>query len=172
MPRCHPLVAVAALTLALSACGKMQENAAETLAEKALEASGGENADIDIQDGGRTVVIKTPDGEMRQSTGDDLVLPTDFPTDITLPGTYKVVSLMTMGATTSVVMEVPQSSSGLFNAIKSGQANQGWKETMSMQGADASMLGFEKEGRSLLVNMADNGEGGSSLSMSLQAKQP
>jgi len=171
MTRSHPLIAAVALMLALSACGKLQEKAGETLAEKALEASGGKDADVDVQDGGRTVVIKTPDGEMRQSTGDNLVLPADFPTDITLPGKYKVVSLMTMGATTSVVMEVPQSSSGLFNAIKSGQANEGWKETMSMQGADASMLGFEKEDRSLLVNVADNGEGGSSLSMSLQAKQ-
>ena len=36
---------------------------------------------------------------------------------------------------------------------RAGQATQGWKETLSMQGSDGSMLGFEKGDRSLLVNL-------------------
>ena len=170
MTRCHPLVAVLALALVLPACGKLEEKAAETLAEQALEANGAKDADIDIQDGGKTVVIKTDQGTMRQSSGDNLTLPDDFPGDITLPRDYKVVSMMTMGTTMSVVMEVPQSQSGLFQALKTGQADEGWKETLSMQGPDSSMLGFDKGQRSLLVNLADNGDGFTNLSLSLQAK--
>jgi hypothetical protein len=38
-----------------------------------------------------------------------------------------------------------------------------------MQGADGSMLGFEKDGRSLLVNLRDDLDGQSVVSLSLQA---
>ena len=65
-----------------------------------------------------------------------------------------------MGPVTSVVMDVPESPSDLFASFKSGQAGQGWKETLSMQGGDGSMLGFEKDDRSLLVNLGRSEDGG------------
>lgn len=167
----RPLIAALALALALSACGRSEEKAAETLAEKALEANSGQDVDVDIEDDGKTVTIQTGQGTIKHSSGDNVALPADFPTDITLPDGYKVMSVMTMGPVTSVVMDVPESPADVFAAIKSGQAGQGWKETLSMQGADGSMLGFEKGNRSLLVNLGKGETGGTMLSLSLQSKQ-
>lgn len=171
MTRCPPFIAVLALALVLSACGKSEEKAAETLAEQALEANSGQDVDVDIEDDGQTVTIQTEEGTLKQSSGDNVALPPDFPTDISLPADYKVMSVMTMGPVTSVVMEVPESPSDLFASFKSGQSGQGWKETLSMQGADGSMLGFEKEDRSLLVNLGRSEDGGTMVSLSLQSKK-
>ena len=171
MTRCPPFIAVLALALVLSACGKSEEKAAETLAEQALEANSGQDVDVDIEDDGQTVTIQTEEGTLKQSSGDNVALPSDFPTDISLPAEYKVMSVMTMGPVTSVVMEVPESPSDLFASFKSGQSGQGWKETLSMQGADGSMLGFEKEDRSLLVNLGRSEDGGTMVSLSLQSKK-
>lgn len=167
----HPLIAALALALVLSACGRSEEKAAEMLAEEALEANSGQDVDVDIEDDGQTVTIQTEQGTIKQSSGDNVALPADFPQDITLPDDYKVMSVMTMGPVTSVVMEVPESPAAVFAAIKSDEAGQGWKETLSMQGADGSMLGFEKGNRSLLVNLGKSETGGTMLSLSLQSKQ-
>ena len=171
MTRHSPLIAALALALVLSACGKAEEKAAETLAEKALEANSGQDVDVDINEDGQTVTIQTEDGTLTQSSGDNVELPADFPSDVALPDDYKVMSVMTMGPVTSVVLEVPESPSDLFTAFKSGQADQGWKETMAMQGGEGSMLGFEKDDRSLLVNLSRSEDGGTMVSLSLQSKQ-
>lgn len=171
MTRCPPVIAALALALVLSACGKSEEKAAETLAEEALEANSGQDVDVDIADDGQTVTIETEQGTLKQSSGDNVALPDNFPTDVTLPADYKVMSVMTMGPVTSVVMEVPEAPSSVFGDFKSGQAAQGWKETLSMQGSDGSMLGFEKGDRSLLVNLGKSEAGGTMLSLSLQSKQ-
>ena len=170
MTRSTPMLAALALALALSACGKAQDKAAETLAEQALEASSGQDVDIQSDADGQTVTLTTDQGTIRQSTGDNLTLPDGFPTDVLLPDDYKVMSVMTMGEVTSLVLQTPEAPSGLFKHFKDGQAGEGWKETMSMQGADASMLGFEKENRSLLVNLSNSVEGGTTVSLSLQSK--
>ena len=122
MNRRPSLFAALALSLVLSACGQSEEKAAEILAEKALEANSGQDVDVDIDEDGETVTIQTEQGTIKQSSGDNVALPDDFPTDVTLPGDYKVMSVMTMGAVTSVVMEVPEAPSSVFTDIKAGQA--------------------------------------------------
>ncbi len=171
MTRCPPFVAALALALVLSACGKSEEKAAETLAEQALEANSGQDVDVDIGDDGQTVTIQTEQGTLKQSSGENVALPADFPADIALPDGYKVMSVMTMGPVTSVVMEVPDPPADVFTDFKSGQSGHGWKETLSMQGTDGSMLGFEKGDRSLLLNLGNREEGGTMVSLSLQSKQ-
>lgn len=167
------LIAAMALALVLSACGKSSDQAAEALAEKALEANSGQDVDVDmdIDDDSQTITIETEQGTLKQSSGENVSLPADFPADVALPPDYRVMSVMTMGPVTSVVMEVPGMPSGVFDAVKSGQAAQGWKETLSMQGADGSMLGFEKGDRSLLLNLSKSEAGDTMLSLSLQSKQ-
>ena len=170
MNRRPSLFAALALSLVLSACGQSEEKAAETLVEKALEANTGHEVDVDVDDDGQTVTIKTDQGTLTQTSGDNVALPDDFPADVSLPDDYKLMSVMTMGPVTSVVMQSPGTLSDLFKHFKAGQAGEGWKETLSMQGADGSMLGFEKEKRSLLVNLGTSEEGGTTVSLSLQTK--
>ena len=155
--------------LMLSACGKSQEQTAEALAEQALEASTGAEIDIEAQDGVHRVTARTDEGELVHSTGEDVPLPPGFPGDITLPADYRVVSVMTMGPAMSVVMRSPEPAAEVFSELRRGQAASGWKETLSMQGAEGSMLGFEKDGRSLLVNLRDDLDGKTVVSLSLQS---
>jgi hypothetical protein len=163
------LLSLALLTLLVSACGNSEEAASEALAEQALEASTGADVDIENEDGVHRVTARTEQGELVHSSGENVPLPDDFPGDVTLPASYQVVSVMTMGPATSVVLRSPEPASEIFSQIRGGQSGAGWKETMSMQGADGSMLGFEKDGRSLLVNLRDDLDGQSVVSLSLQA---
>ena len=163
------LLSVATLALGLSACGKSQEQASEALAEQALEASTGADVDVETEDGVHRVTARTEQGELVHSSGENVPLPDGFPTDITLPASYQVMSVMTMGPATSVVLRSPEPASEIFSQMRRGQSGAGWKETLSMQGADGSMLGFEKDGRSLLVNLRDDLDGQSVVSLSLQA---
>jgi hypothetical protein len=157
------------LALGLSACGNSEEAASEALAEQALEASTGADVDIEEEDGVHRVTARTEQGELVHSTGEDVPLPDGFPSDITLPADHQVMSVMTMGPATSVVLRSPEPASEIFSQLRRDQAAAGWKETMSMQGADGSMLGFEKDGRSLLVNLRDDLDGQSVVSLSLQS---
>ncbi len=168
----RPLLAALALalTLALGACGKAQDKAAEALAEKALEASTGQKVDIDVGENGQTMTVQTEQGTLTHSSGENVPMPADFPADVVLPDDYAVMSVMTMGPASSVVMRSRDSIAGLYAHFQQGQAGEGWKETLSMQGADGSMLGFEKDGRSLLVNLGHDDEGGTTISLSLQSK--
>ena len=157
------------LALGLSACGNSEEAASEALAEQALEASTGADVDIEEEDGVHRVTARTEQGELVHSSGENVPLPDGFPSDITLPADHQVMSVMTMGPATSVVLRSPEPASEIFSQLRRDQAAAGWKETMSMQGADGSMLGFEKDGRSLLVNLRDDLDGQSVVSLSLQS---
>lgn len=167
-PRLNAIAAVLVVSL-LAACGKAKDSAAEALAEQALELRTGQGVEIAAGDGSNTVTIDGKQGQYQHTTGEDVPLPADFPKDVVLPGDYTVVSVMTMGPARSVVLRSEESMSSLFEHFKSGQAGKGWKETVSMQGAEGSMLGFEKDRRGVLVNLRSDIEGQTVVSLSLQA---
>ncbi len=166
------LFTVALCALALGACGKAAEQAAETAAERAIESQSGEEVDVEIdtQDGQQVLSVQTPEGEMRHTTGADVALPADFPTDIALPRDYTVLSVMTMGPAVSVVLRSPGSVADVYAQLRTDQAGQGWKESVSMQGSQGSMLGFEKNKRGLLVNLRPDLDGQTVVSLSLEAR--
>ncbi|MFY2762663.1 hypothetical protein [Arenimonas sp. MALMAid1274] len=168
----HPvrtaLVAAFAAGL-LCACGKAEDSAAQALAEQALEARTGQKVDIRSEDGQDTVTIDGEQGRYQHTTGENVPLPSDFPKDVVLPSDYSVVSVMTMGPARSVVLRSREPLPALFERYQSGLAGQGWKETVSMQGEEGSMLGFEKDKRGVLVNLRSDIEGHTVISLSLQA---
>ena len=53
------------------------------------------------------------------------------------------------------MLRSPEPASEIYSQLRRSQVEGGWKETMSMQGAEGSMLGFEKNGRNLLVNLRE-----------------
>lgn len=163
------LLAVAVSAVLLAACGKAQESASEALAEQALEAQTGAEVDIETEDGASTVTMETAEGKLEHSAGENLPLPDDFPDDVVLPDDYTVVSVMKMGPSRSVVLRSRETMATLYDQYRTGQADQGWKETMSMQGAEGAALGFEKDKRGMLVNLRPDIEGQTIVSLSLQA---
>ncbi len=167
----RPLFTAALCALALCACGKAADQAAETAAERAIEAETGGDVDVDIetQDGQQSVTVQTPEGEMRHTTGENVALPADFPKDIALPEGYTVLSVMTMGPAVSVVLRSPGSVADVYAQLRAEQARKGWKESVSMQGDQGSMLGFEKNKRGLLMNLRADLDGQTVVSLSLEA---
>ena len=163
------LVAVL-LSAALCACGKAQESAAEALAEQALEAQADAvRADVRTEDGKHTLEMRTDEGRLQHTAGENVPLPADFPPDVVLPGDYTVVSVMRMGPSQSLVLRIPEPVTALVEHYKSGQSRHGWRETMSMQGPEGAALGFEKARRGMLVNLRPDAEGQTTVSLSLQA---
>jgi hypothetical protein len=163
------LLAVAVFAVLLAACGKAQESASEALAEQALEAQTGAEVELDTEDGVSTVTMQTEEGQLQHSVGENVPLPENFPRDVVLPDDYTVVSVMKMGPTQSVVLRSRETMATLYDHYKTGQTDRGWKETMSMQGAEGASLGFEKGKRGVLVNLRPDIEGQTVVSLSLQA---
>lgn len=163
------LLAAGLLAALLVACGRGQEAATEALAVQALEAQTDVQAELKTGDGENTLTLQTADGTMQHTTGADVALPEDFPEDVVLPDDYTVVSVMKLGPSRSVVLRSPEPITVLYERYKAGQAGQGWKETMSMQGAEGAALGFEKDRRGMLVNLRPDLEGQTTVSLSLQA---
>jgi hypothetical protein len=163
------LLAAALFAIVLAACGKAQESASEALAEQALEAQTGAEVDLDTDDGVSTLTMETDEGQLQHSVGENVPLPEDFPKDVVLPADYTVGSVMKMGPSQSVVLRSRETMATLYDQYKAGQAGNGWKETMSMQGPEGAALGFEKDRRGMLVNLRPDIEGQTMVSLSLQA---
>lgn len=161
----------AGLALALLAgCGDDADMAAEALAEQARQAGNGEAAPGPESAGSPEIRFETEHGLLKRSEGEDVALPEDFPDDIRLPEDYTLVSVMTMGATQSLVMQSEQGLPGLFEHFQRSQAGQGWTETLTMKGTGGWMLGFEKEKRGLLVNLSSDVDGKTVVSLSVQPR--
>lgn len=167
-----PLICAAVFALALGACGRAADEAAEAAAERAIAAEAGGDADVDIesQDGQQSITVGTADGQLRHVSGDNVALPADFPTDIALPADYAVLSVMTMGPSLSVVLRSPGDPTDVYAKLRADQASQGWKELLSMESSEGSVLGFEKGKRGLLLNVAKDADGQSTVSMSLDER--
>lgn len=149
------VVILAIATLCTVACGKSPE---ERVAEAAIKAASGHDVEID-QDGGQ-LTLKTGQGEMRVSGGDAAALPASFPKDVHLPAGYAVNSAMEMPNVTQVELDVPGEVPAVFDAYSRAMQAQGWQQTMAVQEvADTRMLGFEKGGRQALVSVYDQGQG-------------
>jgi hypothetical protein len=154
----------------LAGCGSAADKATEALAEQARQAADGDTATGPAQPGTQEIRFQTEEGTLLHVQGEHVALPDDFPADIGLPEGYTLVSVMTMGATQSLVLQSKQGLPSLFEHFQTGQASRGWTETLSMQGTGGWMLGFEKENRGLLVNLSSDVDGRTVVSLSVQAR--
>ena len=170
MPVPRLLLVAAVLSAGVAACGKGRDSAAEAMAEQALEAQANvSDADIRSEDGRTTLDLQTDEGRLQHTVGEAVPLPSDFPDDVVLPQDYTVVSVMRMGPSQSLVLRSPEPIAALVEHYKAGQADRGWRETLSMQGPEGAALGFEKARRGMLVNLRPDVEGQTMVSLSLQA---
>ncbi len=160
------MLLVCCVALALAGC---KQSAEETLAEAALEKATGHKVDLD--DDGDTVTIKTDEGEMKISGGDNAKLPATFPKDVYLPANYAVESVMEVNKTQLIALKAQGEVAKLYADARTAMEKQGWKQTMAMQGsANDGLLAYEKEGRKATVSF--NGEGaGEPVSVGLQVME-
>jgi hypothetical protein len=126
-----------ALLLALGACQKVGETAADVAIERATGTS--------VERDGDQVTLRSADGQVAIQTGDSVPLPEDFPADVYLPEGYQVNSVMDLQGVSMVSLTAPGQVSGLFAAARESMQSQGWTQSMSAQhSADTAMIAFEK----------------------------
>ncbi len=164
-------------------CGKAADQAATTVAEKAIEASlaqDGKSVDVKIDQDGGTVTLSSDEGEMVISNDDETfslkaaqaggisvvsgkgaALPKDFPKDVPLPEGLKINTVQSMGENNmfTVMGNAPGSVKDVAKALRSKAAQQGWKteQTFSQSGV-MEHISCKKSGRTL--NIMVMGEGG------------
>lgn len=86
------LLLTGALALALAACDAAVEQIAEEAAERAVEADGGGDVEVDVDDDGGDISVETDEGSLQVAVGDDADLPADFPEEVPLPDDFVVLS--------------------------------------------------------------------------------
>ena len=85
-----------------------------------------------------------------------------------LPETYAVVSVVTMGASRSVVLRCDEAMPALYERFRVAQAARGWRETVSMLGPEGAMVVMSKGRRGVVANFRPDADGRTLVSLSLQ----
>lgn len=161
--RVHQLAAVAvtALVLLTTGCGKVAEKASEKATEKALESAAGEGVDVDL-DGDGNVEVKTADGSYSTQTGK---VPGSWPEDIPLPEDLVVLAGTELtDASTGATTNISGTTSASVSEIKDFyiDAMSGWTESMNSTSSTAdgefAQLMYENDGR-MFVLIASVAEG-------------
>lgn len=103
---------IATLTLlSLAGCGSIAENLTEEVAERALEAEGSGNVELDLDNDNGGISVETSEGSF--SVGGARELPDTFPTEIPPPADAEVVS--------SIAVDDADTTGFNVNWIASGQ---------------------------------------------------
>ena len=108
--RTRTLLLVTTAALSLTACDAAVEQLSEEVVERAAEAAGAGDTEIDMDEEGGGISIETDDGSVQIGAGDGTELPQELPEVIPLPGDYTVVSSSTFtnddGESILVMLEV------------------------------------------------------------------
>ena len=134
------------LAATLTACG------CEKTVEKAIEQSTGGEADVDLDDG--SVKVNTNEGSLE--IGEEVDLPSGFPSDIyVIDGT--ITAAMSTGEDTyTVSIETTKSVSEAKAKYESELENDGWDITMTLDIGEGSTIGAEKDNRSVSISIAES----------------
>ena len=124
------LVVAPAALLGLALVGSCSsDDVAEQLTEQAIESSGGEGADVEVDSETGQVDIETDDGSMSFGTAE---LPEGWPSEIPLPDDYELTNAMVTGADGERSFIVGGSFEGdamaTFESLTEQFAQDGWTE--------------------------------------------
>ena len=160
--------------VALTGCGK---SVSQSAAEMAIKAASSGKVDITSSENGdkSQVTIKTDQGVATVSSGGNLGMPKDFPTDVHLPSTaYTVSNVMQMGPSTVITLHSAAPAATLFAEYDSAMKAAGWKEVMAVQSAQsASALSFQKDERVVSLSLeASSDKGGTDITLQHVAQKP
>lgn len=155
--RTRGVLLAAMLAVGTVGCSSIAEKATERVLEEAAGA-GGEEVDIDLQDG--SFRIETSEGTFESGTGD---LPDGFPDQMPLPDDHVVVASMgssdDSGSSALVNLEVPSSVEDMVAFYQDRLPAEGWEITGTTQSTtgDGSWHALQVAGHGLegTVNLSD-----------------
>ncbi|MBV5261719.1 hypothetical protein FLX56_25230 [Synechococcus moorigangaii CMS01] len=140
-------------SLGLGGCGMVQE----MIFEKAIEAGSGEKVDIDLSQ--ETVDIKTNEGNLSMSSGENVKLPDTFPKDIYLYRDAKFTMAMDLPEGVSIAFTTDENVAAVKERYQAEMTKNGWKQEVSMDVSGQAIFGFQKQERSSQIMIyADQGK--------------
>lgn len=157
------------LSLSLAACAQKAE---EATTEAAIEAATGGKADVDISGGNTEITMQTDQGPTVMSSGENLALPADFPSDVVLADGHKVVSVFKAAGATVLGYTTSAKLPALVAEQDAAMKAKGWTQTMSMNSdAKTSMMVFTKDGRDVALAYAADDADMITVSVQLSPKK-
>lgn len=137
------LLGAGALLVATTGCDRLASKAMETAIERAVNAQGDGNVDIDLRGG--QVTIRDQDGSastVNYAAGNNGVeLPRNFPSgELPLPNGKLI---MAMGGNGGYILTYESNSAGEFDRLTELLTSQGYKETHSMNTSESHMVLLE-----------------------------
>ena len=152
------LIAAAALTLTLTGCGNIAENAVERAVEGALSSEG---VDVNLDDG--SVKIESSEGAAEFQVTDQL--PADWPSDIPTPEGYTLQSVTSSDTKAEKAMQTtwigPANDQAGIDAYRAALTAGGWTEGEGAM-SGGGMFTVTKGNREVLV-LAAPGESETSM---------
>jgi hypothetical protein len=157
-------VAVSFALFYLPGCGKAAEVTVEKMAEKAIEAETGGDAQVDIKSDDGTFTMTAGDGEntVNVQAGESVSLPDDLPGDIPLPSgvTWNMVQ-NTTGPQGNLVLQgtLATPMADVAAALKTEAEAQGWESVQNISQVGAlEMMTYSKGEKTLTYNLASDDE--------------
>ena len=163
----YAVMAVLVAAVALAGCGK---KTSESLAEKMVEhamAKEGVKGKVNISDG--KVTMETKDGTTAYAAGEGTKVPDTFPKDVQVYAGAKVLASVSVPNGQNLMLESGDSIEKIIAFYKGSM--QGWKEEMSMNQGESSMLIYKKEPRTVSIVATRAGKGSQiNLTVATEAK--
>lgn len=136
------------ISLLTTGCGK---TVSEKAAEKSLENSFGQDADVDIDDD--TVTVETDAGTWQ--AGEDVSLPNNWPDDIYVAD-GQITSATANDNGFGLTIMSDQSVSNIKTKYQQELADAGWNINMTMDMGEGAILGADKEDRTLSISIGND----------------
>ena len=148
------------LLAGLAACGPTREEIAEARAEEMLEEMSGDEIDIDVDDGGDTVTIKSEDGDVviEGSEGGQPWPAGDVPSYVPEVNGAKIIGTMKSGTGIMIIFEdCPKAQA---EAYKGAMVAAGWNIQTELE-MEGDLVYIASKGDSESLTFSWSGEDGS-----------
>jgi hypothetical protein len=136
--------------MVLSGCKKAGEKAAEKAIESGM-AKEGVKANVDVS--GDKVTIESKDGTSVITGGKGTAVPEEFPKDVYVYEGATITGSVSVPGGFNLAMETKDSADKVLATIKSKMTEFGWKEEMTMNQGNHSMVGYKKGERTAMINI-------------------
>jgi hypothetical protein len=148
---------IVVLAIPFAGCRRAGESLAERAVEKAMEASSGGKAKVDLSEG--KMVVKTAEGETQVGTGGNVSLPAEFPKDIFVYDGAKVMLSIKNPDGYAVSLQSNDKLDKVAAKYREAMPGQGWTEESSMNADKVTILSYKKDGRQTAVSIAGTDDG-------------
>lgn len=141
--------------LAVNGCGKSRQ---EKMAEKAIEAQTGGQADVNLDK--QQMTIETKEGDKMQIAGGEegLKVPADFPKDIHVYPGAKVEASFKSNDNVQLHLGTADPVAKVIAQYQAQLKKEGWAEKTVTQTAESSMIEYTKDSRTVIVNASAEGK--------------